>query len=100
MLRSSWKLPYISLIFFQNRFLLKPILNTRIRNSIIPTIFIDRKIKICIFNGIWYLSVLMSNTMLGCKFGEFSYTKRSDRQTHLKKKVKKNQKVKNNGTYC
>jgi ribosomal protein S19 len=27
--------------------------------------------------------------MLGCKFGEFSFSKRSDTQTHLKKKVKK-----------
>lgn len=94
MSRSAWKLPYISLIFFQNRFLLKPISNTKIRNSIIPVIFIDKKIKICIFNGIWYLSVLMSNTMLGCKFGEFSYTKRSDRQTHIKKKSKKKPKGK------
>lgn len=94
MSRSSWKLPYISLIFFQKRFLTKSLSNIRIRNSIIPSIFIDNKIKICIFNGIWYLSVLMSNNMLGCKFGEFSFTKRSDTQTHLKKKRKKKPKGK------
>jgi len=32
--------------------------------------------------------------MLGLKFGEFSYTKRSDTQTHLKKKRKKKPKGK------
>jgi len=94
MTRSSWKLPYISLIFFQNRFLNKPISNIRQRNSLIPYIFIDKKIKVCIFNGIWYLSNIMSTNMLGCKFGEFSFTKRSDTQTHLKRKVKKKPKGK------
>jgi ribosomal protein S19 len=92
MLRSAWKLPYISLIFFQNRFLTgkSAILEKiRIRNSIIPSIFMDNRIKINIFNGIWYLSINISNMMIGCKFGEFSYTKRSDKQTHLKQKRKK-----------
>jgi ribosomal protein S19 len=89
MTKSSWKLPYISLNFFQNRFLNKSILNIRLRNSFIPINFINKKIKICIFNGIWYLSIFMSTNMLGCKFGEFSFSKRSDTQTHLKKKVKK-----------
>jgi ribosomal protein S19 len=32
--------------------------------------------------------------MVGCKLGEFSYTKRSDTQTHLKKKRKKKPKGK------
>jgi len=94
MTRSSWKLPYISLIFFQNRFLTKSVSNIRLRNSIIPFIFLDKKIKVCIFNGIWYLSTIMSINMMGCKFGEFSFTKRSDTQTHLKRKVKKKPKGK------
>ena len=92
MLRSAWKLPYISLIFFQKRFLKinSSILEKiHIRNSIIPSIFMDNRIKINIFNGIWYLSINLTNMMIGCKFGEFSYTKRSDKQTHLKQKRKK-----------
>jgi len=89
MSRSLWKLPYISLIFFQNRFLKRNDLNVRLRNSFVPAIFVLNKIKLHIFNGIWYLSVAMSTGMLGFKFGEFSFTKRSDRQTHLKKKRKK-----------
>jgi ribosomal protein S19 len=89
MSRSVWKLPYISLLFFQNRFLKGSVEKIRIRNSIIPSIFMDNRIKIYVFNGIWYLSVNISNMMMGCKFGEFSYTKRSDKQTHLKQKRKK-----------
>lgn len=94
MARSSWKLPYISLLFFQKRFLNNYNLNIRLRNSVIPYIFIDKKIKLNIYNGIWYLSTLFTNSMLGFKFGEFSYTKRSDTQTHLKKKRKKKPKGK------
>jgi ribosomal protein S19 len=87
--RVKWKLPYISLKLFQNRFLLKNNSKLRIRNSVIPILFIENKIKVSIFNGIWYLSTLLSKNMKGSKFGEFSYTKRSDRQTHLKRKRKK-----------
>jgi len=89
MSRSAWKLPYISLLFFQNRFLKGSMEKIRIRNSIIPSIFMENRIKIYVFNGIWYLSVNISNMMMRCKFGEFSYTKRSDKQTHLKQKRKK-----------
>jgi len=89
MLRSAWKLPYISLLFFQNRFLKGKVEKVRIRNSIIPSIFMENRIKIYVFNGIWYLSINVSNMMMGSKFGEFSYTKRSDKQTHLKQKRKK-----------
>jgi ribosomal protein S19 len=37
---------------------------------------------------------MLSNTMAGFKFGEFAFTKRSDTQTHLKKKRKKKTKGK------
>jgi len=94
MARSSWKLPYISLIFFQKRFFKNDNINIKQRNSIIPFIFIDKKIKINIYNGVWYLSTILSNFMLNFKFGEFAYTKRSDTQTHLKKKRKKKTKGK------
>jgi ribosomal protein S19 len=94
MTRSAWKLPYISLIFFQKRFLNRSVNNIRLRNSLIPSIFIEKSIKICVFNGIWYLSIIITNSMLFCKFGEFSFTKRSDTQTHLKRKTKKKSKGK------
>lgn len=94
MSRSSWKLPYISSIFFQNRFLNNSVNNIRLRNSVIPTLFVDKRVRISIFNGVWFLSVILSPNMLGNKFGEFSFTKRSDRQTHLKRKVQKKPKGK------
>lgn len=94
MIRSLWKLPYISLLLFKKKYLNKTNLNIKLRNSVIPYIFIDKNIKINIYNGIWYLSIVLSNTMLGFKLGEFSYTKRSDTQTHLKKKRKKKPKGK------
>ena len=93
MSRSSWKLPYISLLFFKNKFFKNNInLEVRVRNSLIPTLFIEKKIKISIFNGIYYISTLLNSNMLGCKFGEFSFTKRCDTQTHLKRKVQKKSK--------
>ena len=94
MTRSSWKLPYISLLFFQNRILKNNLLNIRLRNSLIPIKLINKKIKICIFNGNWYLSIILTESMLGKKFGEFSFTKRSDKQTQLKIKLKKKPKGK------
>lgn len=89
MSKSTWKLPFLPLLFYKKKFLEKKILNIRIRNSIIPTIFLKKNLKICIFNGIWYLSILMNLSMKGCKFGEFIFTKKIDTQTHLKKKVQK-----------
>lgn len=94
MLRSTWKLPYISKILFKNKFLNNKILNIRIKNSIIPNKFITNNIKICIFNGIWYLSIIMNPQMRGSKFGEFIFTKKIDTQTHIKKKVQKKSKGK------
>lgn len=87
-------MPYIAPSYFQKRFLERENIKFRLRNSLIPFIFIDKKIKIRISNGIWYLSVQAANNMLGFKFGEFSLTKRSDTQTHLKKKRKKKTKGK------
>jgi len=93
MIRSSWKLPFIHIKLFQKRFL-KNNMNYKYRNSYIPYIFIEKKLKINIYNGIWFLAILISNIMIGHKFEEFSYTKRSDTQTHLKKKRKKKPKGK------
>jgi ribosomal protein S19 len=88
-MKSTWKLPYIPLILFKKKFLEKKIINLRIRNAIIPYNFLLKKIKICIFNGVWYLTLLLNLNMKNCKFGEFIFTKRSDTQTHLKRKVQK-----------
>ena len=49
MSKSTWKLPFLPLLFYKKKFLEKKILNIRIRNSIIPTIFLKKNLKICIF---------------------------------------------------
>lgn len=94
--RQSWKLPYISPLYFKKKFTRGDnyIIPTRCRNSIIPAVFADLKVKVYIYNGTWFASRLIQSNMVGLKFGEFSLTKRSDKQTHLKKKSKKKPKGK------
>ena len=92
MSRSTWKLPYISRLFFRNKFLNNKVINIRIKDSIIPYNFIKKNVKICVFNGIWFLSILMNLQMKGTKFGQYILTKKIDTQTHLKKKVQKKSK--------
>ena len=70
---------------------------TRIRNSVIPTIFGEKRVKLGIFNGTWFLKFSAQSSMAGDKLGQYSFTKRSDKQTHLKKKYKKKQKKNNMG---
>lgn len=89
MIKSTWKLPYIPNIFFRNKFLLKKTINIRIKNAIIPYNFLKKNIKLCVFNGIWFLSLMLNINMKGKKFGEFIFTKKTETQTHLKKKVQK-----------
>ena len=93
-MKSSWKLPYMSQKFFKNKYLNKKIINIRIRNSVIPYNFIKNNLKLSIFNGIWYLTVLVNSQMKGFKLGEFILTKKIETQTHLKKKVQKKTKGK------
>jgi len=45
MLRSVWKLPYISLYLFKKKFLYKQNINIKQRNSNIPNIFMEKKNK-------------------------------------------------------
>lgn len=92
MVKSNWKLPYISSNLFKKKFLEKKVINIRNKNSIIPYNFLKKNYKICVFNGIWFLSILMSVQMKGSKFGEYIFTKKIDTQTHLKKKVQKKSK--------
>jgi ribosomal protein S19 len=87
--KSNWKLPYIPLLFFKNKFLKNKLINIRTKNAIIPNIFIKKNIKICIFNGIWFLTINNNIIMRNHKFGEFIFTKKIELQTHIKKKMQK-----------
>jgi len=57
------------------------------RNLVIPLSFFEK--RVLIYNGIWFLSRDVSHNMIGYKLGEFSFSKRSDTQLHLKFKSKK-----------
>lgn len=87
MSRSSWKVPYINNIFFSNMLQGAKSFNIWQRNSLIPYTFINRKFKI--HNGIWFLTLNIKASMIGHKFGEFSFTKRIGHEIHGKKKQKK-----------
>lgn len=81
MSRSSWKVPFIN----KTSKFSKPS-----RFSTVTAYFLDKKLKI--YNGIWFLSVLVKSNMLGHKFGEFSVTKKLGRDIHQKSKKKKSKK--------
>jgi len=95
MKRSLWKLPYISKNLFDKRKIsTKRSLNlTDFRASTIPAYFVGK--KVCIYNGAWLLTKNIDERMVGLKIGEFSVSKRFDKQlqkkkTRVKRKPKKN----------
>lgn len=90
MKRSVWKLPYIHSVFFKKRIFNKSSILLKIRHSVIPSNFIDKRIRV--YNGIWYLSKDVTTGMLGIKLGQFSFTKKSDKQLHKKRRTKKKSK--------
>jgi len=90
MSRSSWKVPFVSNMFFSNLFKKSKVLSLWQRPSIIPAVAINKKFKI--HNGVWLLSLNVKTSMIGHKFGEFAFTKRMGKDIHFKKKVKKKNK--------
>lgn len=91
MKKSRKKLPFILPLLFNKKSLeLKKILYIKNRCSIIPYTYKDKKVKI--YNGRSFLSKDLNQNSVGLKFGEFSFTKRSDTQIHKKFKSKKKSK--------
>lgn len=87
MVRSIWKVPHISKIFFSNYFLNNSNLKIWNRFSVIPYAFANK--RFLIHNGIWFLSIDISLDMVGFKFGEFSFTKHINKIHTLAKKKQK-----------
>lgn len=86
MSRSVWKIPFISNILFSNS-LKKKNFTVWSRCSTIPQIFVNKKLRV--YNGTWYLSLNVKPSMVGKKFGEFSFTKRTGSSIHTGSKKKK-----------
>ena len=76
MTRAKWKGPYVdpTLLNNVNRFDLKSEIQTTSRNSEILPNFVDKTFKIHTGNS--YTTVLVSDEMIGHKFGEFAFTRK------------------------
>ena len=83
MARSVWKGPFVDASVLQHSFDKRIIIWSR-RSVIIPQ-FINQQVYI--YNGKTFVSLLVTEDMVGHKFGEFAITRK--RALH-KKKVKKN----------
>jgi len=99
--RSSWKLPYVFPIFFDNKFFKSKVSNSfRLfnRSSIISKRLLMLSCKISIYSGKTWKSFFPREIMLGLKLGEFCFTKVFGRyislSTSLKAKMKKQDKKK------
>lgn len=73
MRRSCWKVPFVSKIFFTKKFAGLGALNTRLRNSTITDIFLEKTLRV--YNGAKLKSFQIKADMRGKKLGEFSITK-------------------------
>lgn len=85
MVRSKWKLPYMSKIFFSNHFLNNSDPVIWHRNVAVSSSFVDKKCTV--YNGIWFLSLNVTDEMIGQKFGEFCATKTINK-IHITEKKK------------
>lgn len=91
MKRVAWKLPFIHQVFFKKRILLKSKLPLRLRNSLIPSSFVTKRLSI--HNGIWYLSADVNSSMVGFKIGQFSFTRRCEAGLHSIEKRQRRKKA-------
>lgn len=87
--KSLWKLPYINPCFFNKSFKIKKEITTKIRSSIVPYNFQNKRIGI--YNGKQNIKILINDDMKTIKLGQFSFTKRkgSNRGKDKKKGRKK-----------
>lgn len=53
----------------------------------ISSFFLNKKFRV--YNGIWLLSMYVKASMIGYKFGEFSFSRRFGRIKHKLRKKKK-----------
>lgn len=73
MTRSAWKLPYIHRLFLSHRFAQGKYFHIWLRDSVISPFFFNKSFNI--YNGSHFVSFVVTQDMIGRKFGEFSVTK-------------------------
>ena len=89
-MRSSWKIPYINPLYFQNSFKKKRTFIIKFKNSVIGRNFVDRRVKL--HTGSEWVALDITTQKIGFKFGEFVFSKTSHYYKHLKKSKKKSKK--------
>jgi small subunit ribosomal protein S19 len=57
------------------------------RSSTVLNEFVGAHFKV--YNGLRFLNVFVTENKVGCKFGEFSYTRKLRKCIHIKSNVKK-----------
>jgi ribosomal protein S19 len=90
--RSIWKVPFVSAFFFNKKFINKTAFNTWKRSSVIPLVFVDKRVRV--YNGAKDISFIVSQDMVGKKLGEMSLTKVLGSAIALSKKLKEKRKRK------
>ena len=83
--RSVWKGPFIDEKFFHDIYSSKKKIKTTSRNSVILPFLIGKSIQV--HNGKFFMSVNVTEEMIGHKLGEFVSTRL--RHIYKKKKIKK-----------
>lgn len=81
--RARWKVISFSRFFFKKSLYERPFFFTRVRSSIISTIFLNKRCTV--YNGKQFIHLFISEQKLFKKFGEFIYTKKTGRQSQKKK---------------
>lgn len=84
MSRSIWKGPFLAPCFFRESYKNKNKISIYARNSVISPRFVGQTFEI--HNGLNFVSVYITEQMVGHKFGEFSFTKKKPIHK-IKKKV-------------
>jgi len=90
MKRVQWKLPFIKSSLMKPRLFnldVNKVKSFRFRNSVIPPFMVGRRLRV--YNGAWFLVQTINFDMVGTKFGEYSLTKRFDKQQQSRFKKKK-----------
>jgi ribosomal protein S19 len=85
MVRSRWKVPFLSSFVFTNRFVFNKFFTTFKRNTIISSIFLNKMLNV--HNGRDLSSIRIQNSMIGKKLGEFVVTKIIGREVSLKRDI-------------
>jgi len=93
MSRSKWKGVFVCHSLYKKfLFFKKAKINNFIqiynRSSVVLNEFVGGHFKV--YNGLKFINLFVTENKVGCKFGEFSFTRRLRRCIHLKNDAKKN----------